>query len=90
MLLELRRGVQAAAGVVEVDVAARVEPAVLRRAQLVKRRGGGERGVRGAKRRLGAGQAGRREGVRSGGLPLHVHRHRAILMTAHAPAPDVY
>jgi hypothetical protein len=38
VLLELRLRVQAAAGVVEVDLAALVEAPVLRRAQLVEQR----------------------------------------------------
>ena len=80
VLVELRLRVQAAAGVVEVDVAARVEAPVLGCAQLVERRP--SRGRRGSRRgtRPPPRLAGRLEGIpRCGDHLGDRRRHRTIL-----------
>ena len=72
VLLELRLGVQAAAGVVEVDVAGGVEASVLGGAELVE---AVEARVRLEERRLRLGQPGR-------SVALEQRRHHASL---HSP-----
>jgi hypothetical protein len=66
MLLELRLCVEAAAGVVEIDVAAGVEASVLRAAKLVEDRGSAEGRMRVAEHGLRLGQCRRVEGLRGG------------------------
>ncbi len=80
VLGELRFRVQAAAGVVEVDVAARVEAPVLGGAELVEHRRLAEGGVRRVERRLRLRLAGRqelrrgRELRRAHGVPVLIGR----------------